>query len=370
VRIQNDFTVSLPIEAAWKVLLDVERLVPCVPGATLHATTGDAYRGKFEVVLGGVPLEYEGELRFTDVDEGSHRVVVEATGREARSHGAAGATVIAALRDLGDATEVALDVDLTLGGGAAEVGRDVVADVSSMLLAQFAERLEADVAREAVDAADFGPRYQADEEPPPAKATKATRSTKAAKAAKTTAKTTTKAAAKTTAKAAAKTTKAARKPAEKAAKATGATTAAKSTKAAKSAKSVAKATSAAATDAGATTADGGAEAAAPPAAPVGPETAESPAMVEASEGDVSPATTPPAEARRALAEAVAEPVDLLGVAGGPVDERALSAGALAAIVVMVVARRRGIRVLFGLIAAALVSVLAQSFRASAGSRRR
>jgi hypothetical protein len=133
---------------------------------------------------------------------------------------------------------------------------------------------------------------------------------------------------------------------------------------------VAKATSAAATDAGATTADGGAEAAAPPAAPVGPETAESPAMVEASEGDVSPATTPPAEARRALAEAVAEPVDLLGVAGGPVDERALSAGALAAIVVMVVARRRGIRVLFGLIAAALVSVLAQSFRASAGSRRR
>jgi carbon monoxide dehydrogenase subunit G len=367
VRIQNDFTVSLPIEAAWKVLLDVERLVPCVPGATLHATTGDAYRGKFEVVLGGVPLEYEGELRFTDVDEGSHRVVVEATGREARSHGAAGATVIAALRDLGDATEVALDVDLTLGGGAAEVGRDVVADVSSMLLAQFAERLEADVAREAVDAADFGPRYQADEEPPPAKATKATRSTKAAK---TTAKTTTKAAAKTTAKAAAKTTKAARKPAEKAAKATGATTAAKSTNAAKSAKSVAKATSAAATDAGATTADGGAEAAAPPAAPVGPETAESPAMVEASEGDVSPATTPPAEARRALAEAVAEPVDLLGVAGGPVDERALSAGALAAIVVMVVARRRGIRVLFGLIAAALVSVLAQSFRASAGSRRR
>jgi carbon monoxide dehydrogenase subunit G len=367
VRIQNDFTVSLPIEAAWKVLLDVERLVPCVPGATLHATTGDAYRGKFEVVLGGVALEYEGELRFTDVDEGSHRVVVEATGREARSHGAAGATVIAALRDLGDATEVALDVDLTLGGGAAEVGRDVVADVSSMLLAQFAERLEADVAREAVDAADFGPRYQADEEPPPAKATKATRSTKAAK---TTAKTTTKAAAKTTAKAAAKTTKAARKPAEKAAKATRATTAAKSTKAAKSAKSVAKATSAAATDAGATTADGGAEAAAPPAAPVGPETAESPAMVEASEGDVSPATTPPAEARRALAEAVAEPVDLLGVAGGPVDERALSAGALAAIVVMVVARRRGIRVLFGLIAAALVSVLAQSFRASAGSRRR
>lgn len=367
MRIQNDFTVSLPIEAAWKVLLDVERLVPCVPGATLHATTGDAYRGKFEVVLGGVALEYEGELRFTDVDEGSHRVVVEATGREARSHGAAGATVIAALRDLGDATEVALDVDLTLGGGAAEVGRDVVADVSSMLLAQFAERLEADVAREAVDAADFGPRYQADEEPPPAKATKATRSTKAAK---TTAKTTTKAAAKTTAKAAAKTTKAARKPAEKAAKATGATTAAKSTKAAKSAKSVAKATSAAATDAGATTADGGAEAAAPPAAPVGPETAESPAMVEASEGDVSPATTPPAEARRALAEAVAEPVDLLGVAGGPVDERALSAGALAAIVVMVVARRRGIRVLFGLIAAALVSVLAQSFRASAGSRRR
>jgi carbon monoxide dehydrogenase subunit G len=367
VRIQNDFTVSLPIEAAWKVLLDVERLVPCVPGATLHATTGDAYRGKFEVVLGGVPLEYEGELRFTDVDEGSHRVVVEATGREARSHGAAGATVIAALRDLGDATEVALDVDLTLGGGAAEVGRDVVADVSSMLLAQFAERLEADVAREAVDAADFGPRYQADEEPPPAKATKATRSTKAAK---TTAKTTTKAAAKTTAKAAAKTTKAARKPAEKAAKATGATTAAKSTNAAKSAKSVAKATSAAETDAGATTADRGAEAAAPPAAPVGPETAESPAMVEASEGDVSPATTPPAEARRALAEAVAEPVDLLGVAGGPVDERALSAGALAAIVVMVVARRRGIRVLFGLIAAALVSVLAQSFRASAGSRRR
>lgn len=367
MRIQNDFTVSLPIEAAWKVLLDVERLVPCVPGATLHATTGDAYRGKFEVVLGGVPLEYEGELRFTDVDEGSHRVVVEATGREARSHGAAGATVIAALRDLGDATEVALDVDLTLGGGAAEVGRDVVADVSSMLLAQFAERLEADVAREAVDAADFGPRYQADEEPPPAKATKATRSTKAAK---TTAKTTTKAAAKTTAKAAAKTTKAARKPAEKAAKATRATTAAKSTNAAKSAKSVAKATSAAETDAGATTADGGAEAAAPPAAPVGPETAESPAMVEASEGDVSPATTPPAEARRALAEAVAEPVDLLGVAGGPVDERALSAGALAAIVVMVVARRRGIRVLFGLIAAALVSVLAQSFRASAGSRRR
>ena len=149
MRIEDRFTVSLPIDETWKVFLDVERIAPCMPGAQLQEMTDDEYRGVVKVKLGAITAQYKGALRFEEVDEAGHRLVLRAEGRETRGQGNAAATVVATLHSAGDGgTEVAIDTDLTVTGRIAQFGRGVMADVSSKLLGEFARCLEADLARE------------------------------------------------------------------------------------------------------------------------------------------------------------------------------------------------------------------------------
>jgi carbon monoxide dehydrogenase subunit G len=389
VRIENRFTVSLPIAAAWKVLLDVERIARCVPGGELADVTGDECRGRLRVALGAVPSEYAGVVRFVDVDEGSYRMVLEGHGREAGGEGAARATVTAALRQIGVRTEVALDADVTLTGPVARLERDVLAGVASSLLARFAERLEADLAREGVQGADVPAGYQAaDDDAAPAKRTrkaaKAIKATKAAKKATRAAKRPTRATKATSATpgratkaTAGKATRAAKR-ATKAPTATKAGSAHKAAKSAKSAKSaVTEATEPApsATKAADRAGAGGRDRLEDAPAAASEAAEETTPSEEAEARPVAAAALP--EVRRALADVVAVPsrtpearpvpstaasFDVVGRAGGPLAERALPAGAIAAIVVMILARRRGIRALFGLVAAALVAALTQAVR--------
>ena len=84
MRIDNSFTVGLPAEDAWKVLLDVERIAPCMPGAELQEITDDEFRGVVKVKLGAITAQYKGAVRFVEVDQAGRRLVLKAEGRETR----------------------------------------------------------------------------------------------------------------------------------------------------------------------------------------------------------------------------------------------------------------------------------------------
>ena len=146
MRIDNSFTVGLPAEDAWKLLLDVERIAPCIPGAELQEVADDEYRGVVKVKLGAITTQYKGAVRISEVDEPGRRIVLRAEGRETRGQGNASVTVTATLRPVGKGrTEVAIETDLTISGKIAQFGRGVMADVSSKLLAQFANCLESTI---------------------------------------------------------------------------------------------------------------------------------------------------------------------------------------------------------------------------------
>ncbi len=146
MRIEDRFTVALPLADAWEVLRDVERVAPCMPGAQLTEVEGDEYRGVVKVKLGAITAQYKGAVRFAEVDEAAHRMVLSAKGRETRGQGNAAADVVVTLVETSAGTEVAIDTDLTISGKIAQFGRGVLADVSSKLLGEFARCLEDDLA--------------------------------------------------------------------------------------------------------------------------------------------------------------------------------------------------------------------------------
>jgi carbon monoxide dehydrogenase subunit G len=145
VKIEDRFRVDVPVEEAWQVLLDVERIAPCMPGAQLQEVEGDEYRGIVKVKVGPITAQYKGTARFVEIDADSKRAVLEAQGRDTRGQGNASATITMSLVPDGAGTEVSIDNDVTVTGKVAQFGRGVMADVSSKLLAQFVECLEANV---------------------------------------------------------------------------------------------------------------------------------------------------------------------------------------------------------------------------------
>ncbi len=146
MRIEDTFRVDLPIDEAWGVLLDIERIAPCMPGAQLQEVEGDEYRGVVRVKVGPITAQYKGVARLAEVDEANHRAVIDAQGRDTRGQGNAKAAIAISLTELpGGATEVSIDNDVTITGKVAQFGRGVMADVSSKLLAQFVDCLEANV---------------------------------------------------------------------------------------------------------------------------------------------------------------------------------------------------------------------------------
>lgn len=145
MELTNEFTVEVPVEEAWAILTDVERIAPCMPGAQLQEVEGDEYRGVVKVKVGPVTAEYRGKATFVERDETAHRAVLRAEGRESRGQGNANATITAVLEAVGGSTKVSVGTDLTITGRVAQFGRGVLADVSNKLLGQFVDSLEATV---------------------------------------------------------------------------------------------------------------------------------------------------------------------------------------------------------------------------------
>jgi len=145
VKIEDSFRVDVPVEEAWKVLLDLERIAPCLPGAQLTEVEGDEYRGTVKIKVGPITAQYKGVAKIEEADEANRKVVLQAEGRDTRGQGNASATVTATLVPEGAATTVNIDTDLNITGKVAQFGRGVMADVSSKLLGQFADNLKKDV---------------------------------------------------------------------------------------------------------------------------------------------------------------------------------------------------------------------------------
>jgi len=145
VELRNEFSVPVPVEEAWAVLTDLERVAPCMPGLELQEVAGDDYRGVVAVKVGPMVARYQGVASFQERDEAHHRAVIRAEGRESRGQGNAAATVTATLTPADGGTRVTLHTDLKITGKAAQFGRGVLADVSRRLLGEFVRALEADV---------------------------------------------------------------------------------------------------------------------------------------------------------------------------------------------------------------------------------
>lgn len=144
-RLENEFTVPVPVDRAWATLLDVERVAPCMPGATLDSVEGDTLTGRVKVKVGPVTVTYRGQATFVEKDETRHTVLVEAKGKEARGTGEAQATVRATLHDADGDTRVEVNTDLNVTGRVAQFGRGVMADVSAKLVDRFATNLAAEL---------------------------------------------------------------------------------------------------------------------------------------------------------------------------------------------------------------------------------
>ena len=145
MELSNEFTVDVKMDEAWRVLTDLQRIAPSMPGASLEAVNGDDFMGSVKVKVGPITSQYRGTARFLERDEGAHRAVVRAEGRETRGQGSASAVITATLAPAGDATHVSVVTELNISGRAAQFGRGVLADVSNKLLSQFVESLESTV---------------------------------------------------------------------------------------------------------------------------------------------------------------------------------------------------------------------------------
>jgi hypothetical protein len=142
----DEFEVTLPLEDAWKVLTDLERVAPCLPGAQLDEVDGEEYRGRVRIKVGPITVEYKGVAHFTSVDEADHVAELHAEGRESRGQGAANANIRATLSEAQPGrTKVVVATSLDVSGKVAQLGRGALADVSARLMRQFVENLERDL---------------------------------------------------------------------------------------------------------------------------------------------------------------------------------------------------------------------------------
>lgn len=143
MELDNSFTVPVPPDRAWDVLLDVERIAPCMPGATVDEFDGEVVTGRIKVKVGPVSLTYRGTAKFTERDPEARFVVVEASGKETRGAGTASATVRASLEPepSGEATKVVMHTTMNVTGRPAQFGRGVMVEVGGKLVEKFAENL-------------------------------------------------------------------------------------------------------------------------------------------------------------------------------------------------------------------------------------
>lgn len=140
--LNHEFIVNVPVNDAWVILTDLERIAPCLPGAQLTEVEGDTYRGQVKVKVGPIVAQFKGQASFVTRDDAAHTASLKAEGRDTTGKGTASAIITAQLTSITPtSTKCAVVTDLTISGKVAQFGRGALADVSDKLLAQFSENL-------------------------------------------------------------------------------------------------------------------------------------------------------------------------------------------------------------------------------------
>ncbi len=167
----NEFTVNRPIEEAWPLITDLERIAPCLPGAELQEIEGETYRGVVKVKLGAISSQFKGEAHFVERDDENYRAVIKGAGRDTGGRGNASAEITAQAESLSPtSTRVAVTTDLHITGKVAQFGRGIMGDVSSKLMAQFADNLNEMIDEQGVGASNEPAAAPATEAEPAASA--------------------------------------------------------------------------------------------------------------------------------------------------------------------------------------------------------
>jgi carbon monoxide dehydrogenase subunit G len=147
--LNHQFTVAVPVEDAWRILTDVERIAPCLPGAQLQEIEGDTYRGVVKVKVGPIQAQFKGQASFIERDDAAHKVVLKGEGRDTTGKGNAAAVITAEMTAVdANNTSVTVNTDLSVTGKVAQFGRGAMADISDKLLAQFVVNLNALIAEQ------------------------------------------------------------------------------------------------------------------------------------------------------------------------------------------------------------------------------
>ena len=140
--LHHEFTVNVPVDEAWRVLTDLERIAPCLPGAQLTEVEGETYRGQVKVKVGPILAQFKGQASFVSRDDAAHTATLKGEGRDTTGKGNASAMITAELTAVdATSTRCVVNTDLSISGKVAQFGRGALADVSDKLLAQFVENL-------------------------------------------------------------------------------------------------------------------------------------------------------------------------------------------------------------------------------------
>src|SRR6266702_1087307 len=155
MEMDHSFTVPVPPERAWDVLLDVEKIAPCMPGASVDEFDGEVVTGRIKVKVGPVSLTYRGTAKFTERDPDAKVILLEASGKETRGAGTASATVRASLEPEpgGKGTTATMHTTMNVTGRPAQFGRGVMVEVGGKLVEQFAQNLRQLIAEDSAAAA-------------------------------------------------------------------------------------------------------------------------------------------------------------------------------------------------------------------------
>ena len=154
-QIVNEFTVNRPIDEAWPIICDIERIAPCLPGAQLEEIEGDIYRGNVKVKLGAVSTKFTGEAHFVERDDSNHTAMLKAKGRDTGGRGNAEADISATAEALSPtSTKCVVTADLHITGKVAQFGRGIMGDVSRKLIDQFSHNLNTMLDEQGPEAAD------------------------------------------------------------------------------------------------------------------------------------------------------------------------------------------------------------------------
>jgi carbon monoxide dehydrogenase subunit G len=149
--VRNTFSVPLPPDEAWHLLLDIRRISRCVPGGELtEIADARSFKGRMRVRLGPVLVEFAGTARFESLDEGTRSATLHATGNDTKGRGNATARAHFVLAAEPVGSIVSIETDLQLAGMIAQYGRasGVIAALSQQLVDEFASNLGTEIANE------------------------------------------------------------------------------------------------------------------------------------------------------------------------------------------------------------------------------